>query len=46
MLEEMIAHYGEENIPNPEHYPIRFEFLVKSYEHYMKMQHQSKDGDQ
>lgn len=36
-LTELIDHYGIENIPNPEHYPIRFEFLVKSFEHYIKM---------
>ena len=38
MLKEMIEHYGLENIPNPEHYPIRFEFLTRSFEHYKKMQ--------
>ncbi len=37
MLENMIAHFGVENIPNPLHYPIRFEFLVRSYEHYLRM---------
>lgn len=37
MVNELIEYYGGmENIPNPEHYPIRFAFLVKSYEHYMK----------
>jgi hypothetical protein len=38
MLKEMIEFYGKENIPNPEHYPLRFEFLTKSFEHYNKMQ--------
>lgn len=37
MLEEMIAYYGKENIPNPEQYPIRFAFLTKSFEHYKRM---------
>lgn len=36
-ITEMIEHYGVENIPNPEHYPIRFEFLVRSFEHYLRM---------
>lgn len=42
-LKEMIEHYGVENIPNPEQYPIRFEFLVKSFEHYKCMQ-ETSDG--
>ena len=36
-ITEMLEHYGVENIPNPEHYPIRFEFLVKSFEHHLRM---------
>lgn len=37
-IEEFIEHYGVENIPDPFQYPRRFEFLVKSYEHYKQMQ--------
>lgn len=37
-IEEFIEHYGVENIPDPFQYPRRFEFLVKSYEHYKRMQ--------
>lgn len=38
-LNEMVEFYGGiENLPNPNHYPIRFEFLTKSFEHYKKMQ--------
>ncbi len=37
-IEEFIEHYGVENIPDPNQYPRRFEFLVKSYEHYKRMQ--------
>jgi hypothetical protein len=37
LLKEMIEFYGLENIPNPKHYPLRFEFLTKSFEHYKKM---------
>lgn len=37
LFNEMVEYYGVENIPNPEHYPIRFEFLTKSFEHYKKM---------
>lgn len=37
-IEEFISYYGVENIPDPMQYPKRFEFLVKSYEHYKRMQ--------
>lgn len=36
-IEEFIEHHGVENIPDPFQYPKRFEFLVKSYEHYKRM---------
>lgn len=36
-LHEFINHYGAENIPNPDQYPKRFEFLIKSYEFSRKM---------
>lgn len=36
-LKEMIEHYGADNIPNPEHWPMRFEFLMRSFEHYVRM---------
>ena len=35
--EKFIRHYGAENIPDPNQYPKRFEFLVKSFEHYNRM---------
>lgn len=37
LFNEMAEHYGIENIPNPEQYPIRFEFLTRSFEHFKKM---------
>jgi hypothetical protein len=37
MLKEMIEYFGEKNIPDPEQYPIRFQFLTKSFEHYKRM---------
>lgn len=37
-LNEMIEYFGTDNIPNPEHYPLRFEFMVKTFEHFKKMQ--------
>ena len=43
-LRELIQFYGIENIPNPEHYPLRFEFLVKSYDHIKRVQHLEKYG--
>lgn len=43
-IEEFIEHYGVENIPDPTHYPRRFEFLVKSYEHYKRMQEISNEN--
>lgn len=36
-LQEMIDYYGIQNIPDPKHWPMRFEFLVKSFEHHKKM---------
>lgn len=38
LVQEFIDYYGQENIPNPDHYPRRFEFLIKSFEHHKKMQ--------
>ena len=38
LIEEFIEYYGIENIPDPNQYPKRFEFLIKSFEHYKKMQ--------
>ncbi|MFA7407866.1 MAG: hypothetical protein WCY93_08650 [Anaerolineaceae bacterium] len=37
LLKEMIEVFGKENIPNPEHYPLRFEFLTKTVEHMRTM---------
>ena len=37
LFNEMVEYYGIENIPNPENYPIRFEFLTRSFEHFKKM---------
>jgi hypothetical protein len=37
MFDEMIEHFGEDNIPNPNQYPRQFEFLTRSFEHYKKM---------
>jgi hypothetical protein len=36
-LRRMIDFYGEENIPNPEHYPLSFEFRIKGFIHHEKM---------
>lgn len=35
-IKEMIEYYGK--MPNPQQYPIRFEFLTQSFEHRKKMQ--------
>lgn len=35
-LKEMIEFYGIENLPDPTHYPLRFEFMTKSFEHYKR----------
>jgi hypothetical protein len=37
MFDEMIEHFGEDNIPNPNQYPKQFEFLTRSFEQYKKM---------
>lgn len=44
-LKELILFYGAENIPNPEQYPLRFEFLVKSYEHIKRMERLERYGN-
>ena len=44
MLQEMIEYFGADNIPNPQHYPLRFEFLTKSYEHHVRMKEFKKQG--
>jgi hypothetical protein len=38
LVQEFIDYYGQENIPNPDQYPLRFAFLVKSFQHHKKMQ--------
>lgn len=42
MFNEMVNFFGRENIPNPEQYPIRFEFLTKSFEHHKYMETNGK----
>lgn len=42
-IKEFIEYYGEKNIPDPFQYPKRFEFLVKSYEHYKKYEEDIKN---
>jgi hypothetical protein len=37
-LNEMIELFGTDRIPNPDHYPMRFKFLVESFRHYKNMQ--------
>lgn len=39
-LKEFIEYYKQTNtpIPNPEQYPMQFEFYVKMFEHYKTMQ--------
>jgi hypothetical protein len=44
-VQEFIDHFGEENIPNPQQYPRRFEFLVKSFQHYKRMQQYKTVGE-
>lgn len=36
-LKEMIEYFGADRIPNPEQYPLKFEFMTKSFEHHKKM---------
>jgi hypothetical protein len=45
-VEDFIAYFGIENIPNPNQYPKRFEFLLKSYEHYKKMKDKKNEKTQ
>lgn len=41
-IENFIDHFGVDRIPNPVMYPIQFEFLLKSYEHHLKMKDMKK----
>lgn len=43
-LREFIDYYGQENIPNPEQYPLRFAFLVKMFQHHKRMQMHNAKG--
>ncbi len=43
-LDEFIDYFGIENIPNPEQYPIRFKFLIKTFEHYKNMKELSNEN--
>lgn len=36
-IKEFIEFYGEDKIPDPEQYPLRFKFLFESFKHYNKM---------
>jgi hypothetical protein len=39
IVEEFIEHFGGlKNIPNPDQYPIRFAFFVKSFKYFKMMQ--------
>lgn len=40
--EEMELFYGKDKIPNPKQWPLRFEFLVKSYLHHLDMKEKKK----
>lgn len=37
-IEEFIEYIGLDKIPDPDQYPRRFEFMIKSFEHYKRMQ--------
>jgi hypothetical protein len=38
LIEEFFDYFKNTPIPNPDQYPIQFQFLVDSFVHYKKMQ--------
>ena len=38
LIEEFIEYFGIENIPNPDQYPKRLEFLIKTFKYYKSME--------
>jgi len=36
LLKEMIDFFGADNIPNPDHSPRQFSFLVMSFKYYLQ----------
>lgn len=37
VIEEFFDYYKNTPLPNPEHYPIQFQFLIDSFLHYKNM---------
>ena len=42
-VKEFIEFYGEDKIPNPEQYPIRFKFLLETFKYVKSRQPKSTD---
>lgn len=36
-IREFLEYYSETSIPDPEHYPRRFKFMVDSFMHHKRM---------
>jgi hypothetical protein len=43
-IKEFLEYYSGTSIPDPEHYPKRFEFMVKTFFHSKKMQEQKNEN--
>jgi hypothetical protein len=41
-IEEFFAHFKGVSIPDPNNYPLQFQFLIDSFLHYKKMQERNK----
>ena len=42
-IKEMFDYFGDTTLPNPEHYPIQFQFLIDSFLHHKKMKEMEND---
>lgn len=42
-IKEMFDYFGDTTLPNPEHYPIQFQFLIDSFLHHKKMKDMKND---
>jgi len=43
-LQEFLDYFSDTKIPDPDQYPKRFEFMVKSFQHYKKMKEMNDEN--
>jgi hypothetical protein len=42
-IKEFFDYFGDTALPDPEHYPIRFQFLIDSFVHHKNMKGMKND---